>query len=82
MDKLNNLTNYCKTWEEYFSRSHEAMNEILIRISSVDITNAQLMAKVYSKNNLSLMADGAMKEYRSLMAELTKDQKDNHLQRI
>ncbi len=76
MGTLDNLTNYCKTWEKYFIRSHEAMNEILEQFSSVDIADAQLMAKAYSKNNLSLMADSAMKKYQSLMYVLSANQKD------
>lgn len=76
MDALDNLTNYCKTWEKYFIRSHEAMNEILEQFSSVNIADAQLMAKAYSKNNLSLMASSAVNKYQSLMAELSANQKD------
>lgn len=76
MDALDNLLDYCRTWEEYFIKSHETMNEILEQCSSVDISDAQLMAKAYSKSSLSLMADGAVKKYQSLMAVLTAAQKD------
>lgn len=76
MDTLDNLTDYCKTWEMYFIRSHEAMNEILKQFSTVDISDAKLMAKAYSKNNLSLMADSAVKKYQTLMSVLSENQKD------
>lgn len=76
IDALDNLSDYCKTWETYFIRSHETMNEILKQHSSIDLSDAQLMAKAYSKNNLSLTADLAVKKYQSLMAALTAAQKD------
>lgn len=76
MDALDNLTNYCKTWENYFIKSHKAMNKILEQFSSVNILDAQLIAKTYSKNNLSLMADSAVKKYQSMMAILSDNQKD------
>lgn len=76
MDALDNLTDYCKTWENYLIRSHEAMNDILRQFSSADISDAQMIAKAYSKNNLSLLADCAVKKYQSLMSELTASQTD------
>lgn len=76
MDKLDELTNYCKNWEHYFIKSHKAMNEILEQFSSMESPDAQLMAKAYSTNNLSLMADSARKKYETMMAELSGNQKD------
>lgn len=76
MDALDNLADYCQNWQDYFIQSHEAMNKILEQVSSDDNSDAQLMAKTYSKNTLRLMADCAVKKYQSLMAVLTANQKD------
>lgn len=76
MDALDNVTDYCKAWEAYFIRSHEAMNEILEQFSAENLSDAQSMAKAYSKNILSLTADCAVKKYQSLISTLTAGQKD------
>lgn len=75
-NKSDGLLTFCKNWENYFIESQKAMNEVLEQFSQPDASDAKLMAKTYSTNNLRLMADAAMQKYELMMAELSGRQKD------